>query len=465
MPTLDELLNTSNEVTTCTVNPDTREIIVPEKYKILGVFSDEKVTKIPFTCPKVVGNNVDLTEYKLYINYQNAIGGHNAYLVDDVEVSGDNITFSWLLSRDVTLSSGVVKYSLCAKKLNGDSISNEWNTTIANGIVIQGLEVTQAIIEENSDIIEAILSKAHTHANKSVLDKFAETNGKPTYDGKTLGGGASTSEGVSYTNAQLPNAANVKTALDELVPKSHSHSNKDTLDKISVSNGKLQYNGSNVGLKGDKGTAGTTPHIGDNGNWYLGTTDTGKPSRGAKGDPGKNGSDASVTEANITSALGYKPVAPGDIPIVDTAMSDTSTNPVQNKVIKKYIDDHSAGTGGTGGTANAVLYTAQTLDLAQQGQARTNIGAVGHNSPQFQGFLSLTPANAPLGTGVGLSPSGSGNDFTLDISDVNEGTPTLLTGVKTPADADTNAAVNVAYILSKGYLTLDTLPKYGGETA
>ena len=190
MPTLDELLNTSNEVATCTVNPDTREIIVPEKYKILGVFSDEKVTKILFTFPKVVGNNVDLTEYNLYINYQNAIGRHNAYLVDDVAVSGDNITFSWLLSRDVTLSSGVVKYSVCAKKLNGDSISNEWNTAIANGVVIQGLEATQAIVEENSDIIEAILSKAHTHANKSVLDKFAETDGKPTYDGKALGGGS-----------------------------------------------------------------------------------------------------------------------------------------------------------------------------------------------------------------------------------------------------------------------------------
>lgn len=204
MPTIDELLNASNEVATCTVNPDTREIIVPEKYKILGVFSDEKVTKIPFTCPKVVGNNVDLTEYNLYINYQNAIGRHNAYLVDDVAVSGDNITFSWLLSRDVTLSSGVVKYSICAKKLNGDSISNEWNTTIANGVVIQGLEATQAIIEENSDIIEAILSKAHTHANKSVLDKFAETDGKPTYDGKTLGGRSPNA--VLYTAQALTDA-------------------------------------------------------------------------------------------------------------------------------------------------------------------------------------------------------------------------------------------------------------------
>lgn len=38
-----------------------------------------------------------------------------------------------------------------------------------------------------------------------------------------------------------------------------------------------------------KGADGITPHIGDNGNWYLGTTDTGKPSRGEKGDTGEKG--------------------------------------------------------------------------------------------------------------------------------------------------------------------------------
>ena len=196
MATIDELLNDSNESTACTVNPDTREIAIPEKYRFLGVFSDEKVTRIPFTCPRVVGNNIDLTEYKLYINYKNANGGYDAYPIDDVVVSGDNITFSWLLSRYVTLSSGVVNYSLCAKKLNGDIISNEWNTTIANGTVIQGLEATQEIIDEHPDMIEMLLSQAHTHTNK------------------------------------------------------------DILDKLSISNDKLQYNGSDVGLKGDKGDPG-----------------------------------------------------------------------------------------------------------------------------------------------------------------------------------------------------------------
>ena len=58
---------------------------------------------------------------------------------------------------------------------------------------------------------------------------------------------------IDYSNAALPNISTVGGALDALVPKSHTHANKDTLDKLSVTDGKLQYNGSDVGLKGDKG--------------------------------------------------------------------------------------------------------------------------------------------------------------------------------------------------------------------
>lgn len=71
----------------------------------------------------------------------------------------------------------------------------------------------------------------------------------------------------------------------------HSHENKAVLDKFAETDGKLKYNGSDVGLKGDKGADGITPTIGTNGNWYLGTTDTGKPSRGEKGDKGADGTN------------------------------------------------------------------------------------------------------------------------------------------------------------------------------
>lgn len=126
------------------------------------------------------------------------------------------------------------------------------------------LDSTEVASDTPTDIstkVEQLMAAKHSHSNKAVLDKFAEgSDGKPTYNGIAVGGGgtggASTAEEVSYTNTQLPNVANVKTALDELVPKSHAHNNKDTLDKLSDSNGKLQYNGSDVGLKGDKGDTG-----------------------------------------------------------------------------------------------------------------------------------------------------------------------------------------------------------------
>ena len=79
---------------------------------------------------------------------------------------------------------------------------------------------------------------------------------------------------VGYSNPALPNGVtNVKMALDELVLKSHTHANKDTLDKLSDSNGKLQYNGSDVGLKGDKGDKGDTGAPGADGKTPVKGTD------------------------------------------------------------------------------------------------------------------------------------------------------------------------------------------------
>lgn len=44
-----------------------------------------------------------------------------------------------------------------------------------------------------------------------------------------------------------------------------------------------------AGANGKDGENGKTPYVGENGNWYIGTDDTGKPSRGAKGDKGSPG--------------------------------------------------------------------------------------------------------------------------------------------------------------------------------
>ena len=43
--------------------------------------------------------------------------------------------------------------------------------------------------------------------------------------------------------------------------------------------------------KGNDGANGVTPHIGDNGDWHIGSTDTGKPSRGEAGKTPVRGTD------------------------------------------------------------------------------------------------------------------------------------------------------------------------------
>ena len=203
--------------------------------------------------------------------------------------------------------------------------------------------------EQVSKSIEAEIAlnsaARHSHANKAVLDLLSESDGKPTYNGEALGGGASdfvikmtvaSNDGgnytvtscdttveqidtavadekrvvviatdtdnnlswdipivqgfngsnyyfatfllgqailsfvqkvgenqarwqfivgqigadfIGYSNDALPNMSTVGEALDELVKKSgHTHTNKDVLDKLSDSNGKLQYNGSDISV-------------------------------------------------------------------------------------------------------------------------------------------------------------------------------------------------------------------------
>ena len=52
------------------------------------------------------------------------------------------------------------------------------------------------------------------------------------------------------------------------------------------------------------GADGLTPTIGENGNWYLGETNTGKPSRGEKGDNGDKGDKGDPGATGATGAAG-----------------------------------------------------------------------------------------------------------------------------------------------------------------
>lgn len=139
------------------INPETRTITVPESEKIFGVANDGNAERKHFKCPKIVGDNIDLSTMHLYINYQNANGDKYPYLVEDVQTDSDYITFTWLIGPDVVAYKGQIKFIVCAKK--SDGTKPEWNTTLAEGTVLEGLEAADEVAERNPDIIEQILTR------------------------------------------------------------------------------------------------------------------------------------------------------------------------------------------------------------------------------------------------------------------------------------------------------------------
>ena len=58
--------------------------------------------------------------------------------------------------------------------------------------------------------------------------------------------------------------------------------------EVSVDNG-VTWVSTEVKATGANGNDGETPHVGDNGNWWIGTKDTGVKAQGEKGEDGKDG--------------------------------------------------------------------------------------------------------------------------------------------------------------------------------
>lgn len=111
------------------------------------------------------------------------------------------------------------------------------------------------------------------------------------------------------------------------------------------------------GTNGADGEDGITPHIGENGNWFLGEEDTGKPSRGIQGEtgeqgqPGQPGSDGEDGQDGIgfTTASAGTPTQSDGYTVTPITFNKTDgSNVVVNVSAKNGLD----GSGGTGGTTD-----------------------------------------------------------------------------------------------------------------
>lgn len=155
----------SEESDICTIDAKTRIIFVPSTIVVGGVQSDKNAERIKFSCPKIVGDNLDLSKFSVRINFENVssvdfnVSIKDQYICDDVAVDGENVTFSWLIGRNAARYMGTVRFIVCAVKMDSDSnISVEWNTAIAEVPVLEGIEIDQPQIgQEEKDVINQLL--------------------------------------------------------------------------------------------------------------------------------------------------------------------------------------------------------------------------------------------------------------------------------------------------------------------
>ena len=350
----------------CIIHPESRTIEVPEEYQLLGVVGDKKVERLWFKCPKVVGDSKDISDgFVLFINFRNADGDPDAYRIKDMEVEGENITFSWELEEKVTAYQGTVEFSFRAIKPETDS-ENKWNTTINNDCnVLVGLQANEQITKSEPDALAQIWA---------AIDELK------------AGGGGSGTPGKDGREIEIQNNG---TAIQWRYVGDESWTDLVQLSEIT----------------GEKGDPGTTPTIGENGNWYLGDADTGKPSRGEKGDVGDGVPSGGTTGQVLTKNSDS-----------DGDASWKNPSAVSDEQVKTAVRDYFEENPVSGMTQKQI----NALDSLFRVIAYSDNDVLNSEYKNFKEAFGLSSEDEPGDAGEGLLKNGSAtfsNGATLTVSD------------------------------------------------
>ena len=331
-----------------------------------------------------------------------------------------------------------------------DALDTESKNAVENGIIARRFEQLSGVTLPATSTRDGLMTAANytklsgieAGANKTVVDAALDATSTNPVQNKAVKAALDEKAGtaVATTAANGLMSAADKAKLDGV----EAGANKTTVDAAldAASENPVQNKAVKAALDGKLSTLGGEI----SGHLDVGQTVSAEGSVSV----GRTSSDTGIHFEKAASDAGR--ISHGSDPMTGVApiarLKVASPTEDDDAATKAYVDD------------SAVRYdAAQTLTDAQKLQARKNVDAAGVDSPQFQGYVTLTPANGTLGHGVGLSPSGSGYDYTLDISEVDTSKPTKLTGVKTPTDADTNAAATVEYVKAKvasgGGVTVD----------
>lgn len=200
------------------------------------------------------------------------------------------------------------------------------------------------------------------------------------------------------------------------------------------------------GASGKNGEDGKTPYVGDNGNWFVGSDDTGKPSRGEKGEPGSPGAKGEPGSPGAKGDKGDPGATPnitiGTVTTLDAgqnataSMVGTAESPVLNLGIPRGTKGEPGMDGvtptfgiesvetGEPGTYAEVTMTGDAPNhglrfVIPRGE-KGDKGDTGAQGPQGVSGVYVGSGDMPEGYNVQIDPDGTPNlasetwTFTLD---------------------------------------------------
>ena len=238
MATAEQLLAEVTEVDKkLYIDFDTRQILIPNSIHQLGVESDDDVKKLTFNVPRYY-YGTDLAEFNIYINYMNAKKEGDVFEVSKADViidEGNTLTFDWIVGRHAVAYKGTAIFNVCMKKgsMQPDPVDatqeifvvdQEFNTTVAKLPVLEGLETSEAVVQEYADILmqwEEQLFGIENSAKSNITQKGSEVIGAVNTAGEeqrrqiALKGSEVLSEVANVKNEVTAEGETQKTAITQ----------------------------------------------------------------------------------------------------------------------------------------------------------------------------------------------------------------------------------------------------------
>lgn len=343
------------------VDADTREAVLHSNFKI-GVVNDDSCHTLTFRINKA--SDIDLTDMTFYVNTTSSRGNGDK-LDCTKEEDGQYIFVKCLLKGTLFEAKGKATINLCGRKYDSNNIIiKKWGSEDITVLVGSHTDADKAIEERYPSVLEDLKSKIE---NMNITDE--QLNVIAT---KVAAKGFYTKTEVDALVAKIA------------VPTKLSQLGEDTTHRLVTDAEKQKWNNQFSGSYTDLSNKPTIPSklsqlIEDNNHMTV------TKAQRDKIDTFTGGTGTSIT--------------------VDSVLSATSINPVQNKVIKSELDK-KANTTDLG--VKKVTHTASD----------TNVTI---NSGEYHVFPTMASLTITLGT------VGTNHMFICGFEFTSGSTPTVLT--------------------------------------